>query len=402
VVLAVVAGLLLFDPAREAEQPVERPATPPAVRGVSATEVVVGMASPFSGANRELGRDMKAGVEAAFAEVNGAGGVHGRRLRLVAVDDGYEPTRTGPAMKQLLEVERVFAVVGNVGTPTAAVAIPICAQHEAVFLGALSGSELLRRDPPDRWVFNFRPSYAEETAAAVRYLVEVRGIRADRVAVFAQEDGFGESGWEGVARQLGNRRVDLSRVVRVGYRRNTADVADAVATVRRRAAAVDAVVMIATYKAAATFIRALRDAGLPLVTTNVSPVDSNALAEELVASGEGYTEGVVVTQVVPLPTSPSAGVTRFREVLEKHLPGERPGFLALEGWVVGHILAEGLRRAGADLDAGKLVTALESIRDLDLGIGTIVSFGPREHQGSHKVWGTILQRDGSWKQIDLE
>jgi ABC-type branched-subunit amino acid transport system substrate-binding protein len=398
----VLAGLVLFDPRREAGDPAAQPSAPLAARGVGATEIVVGMASPFSGANRELGRDMKAGVEAAFADVNAAGGIHGRKLRLVAVDDGYEPTRTGAAMKQLLEVERVFAVVGNVGTPTAAVAIPISAQHRAVFLGALTGSGLLRNDPPDRWVFNFRPSYAEETAAAVRYLADVRGIRPDRIAVFAQEDGFGESGWEGVARQLGERRVDLSRVVRVGYRRNTADVADAIATVRRRAADVDAVVMIATYKAAATFIRALRDAGLGLLTTNVSPVDSNALAEELIAWGERYAEGVVVTQVVPVPTSAAPGVTRFRAALEKHLPGERAGFLALEGWVVGHILAEGLRRAGADVDPDKLVAALESIRELDLGIGTLISFGPREHQGSHKVWGTILQRDGSWKQIDLE
>jgi ABC-type branched-subunit amino acid transport system substrate-binding protein len=398
----VLAGLVLFDPGREAGEPVAPPAAPPAARGVGAAEIVVGMASPFSGANRELGRGMKAGVEAAFADVNAAGGIHGRGLRLVAEDDGYEPTRTPAAMKQLLEVERVFAVVGNVGTPTAAVAIPVSVQHRAVFLGALTGSELLRKDPPERWVFNFRPSYAEETAAAVRYLADVRGIRPDRIAVFAQEDGFGESGWEGVARQLGERRVDLSRVVRTGYRRNTADVAAAIATMKRRSRDVDAVVMIATYKAAATFIRALRDAGLGLVTTNVSPVDSNALAEELVASGERYTEGVVVTQVVPLPTSAAPGVARFRAALEKHLPGERAGFLALEGWVVGQILAEGLRRAGADLDPDKLVAALESIRELDLGIGTLISFGPREHQGSHKVWGTILQRDGSWKQIDLE
>jgi ABC-type branched-subunit amino acid transport system substrate-binding protein len=360
------------------------------------------MASPFSGANRELGRGMKAGVDAAFAEVNAAGGIHGRKLRLVSVDDGYEPSRTGPAMKQLLEVERVFAVVGNVGTPTAAVAIPISAHHQAVFLGALSGSEILRKDPPERWVFNFRPSYAEETAAAVRWLVDGRRIPPHRIAVFAQEDGFGESGWEGVARQLRKRKIDPSAVLRVGYKRNSADVSAAVAKVKRRAADLDAVVMIATYRAAATFVRALRDAGIGLVTTNVSPVDSNALAEELVASGERYTEGVVVTQVVPLPTSPAPGVVRFRAALEEHLPGERPGFLALEGWIVGHLLAEGLRRAGPDLDSEKLVAALESIRALDLGIGTTVSFGPREHQGSHKVWGTILQRDGSWKQIDLD
>lgn len=190
--------------------------------------------------------------------------------------------------------------------------------------------------------------------------------------------------------------------MRVGYRRNTADVDGAVKAIARRAADLDAVVMIATYKAAATFIRMLRDRGLGLLTTNVSPVDSNALAEELIAAGPRYAEGVVVTQVVPLPGSGAPGVVRFREALARYAPGERPGFLTLEGWIVGHVFAEGLRRAGPDPDPEKVVEALEGIRDLDLGIGTLVSFAPGEHQGSHKVWGTILQRDGSWRQIDLQ
>jgi ABC-type branched-subunit amino acid transport system substrate-binding protein len=399
VIAAIVTGLVLFDPRREVQR---SPAPPSGVRGVGPGEIALGMASAFSGANRELGRDMKAGVETALAEVNAAGGIHGRKLRLVAVDDGYEPSRTRPAMKQLLEGERVFAVVGNVGTPTAAAAIPYAAERKAIFFGALSGSEILRKDPPDRYVFNFRPSYAEETAAAVRYLVDVRRIPPTRIAVFAQEDAFGESGWAGASKQLTDRGARLARIVRVGYRRNTADVDGAVKAIARRAADLDAVVMIATYKAAATFIRMLRDRGLGLLTTNVSPVDSNALAEELIAAGPRYAEGVVVTQVVPLPGSGAPGVVRFREALAQYAPGERPGFLTLEGWIVGHVFAEGLRRAGPDPDPEKVVEALEGIRDLDLGIGTLVSFAPREHQGSHKVWGTILQRDGSWRQIDLQ
>jgi branched-chain amino acid transport system substrate-binding protein len=220
--------------------------------------------------------------------------------------------------------------------------------------------------------------------------------------VLAQEDAFGASGWAGASRQLVDRGVRLARIVRVGYRRNTADVDGAVTAIARRAADLDAVVMIATYKAAATFIRKIRERGLALVTTNVSPVDANALAEELIAAGPRYADGVVVTQVVPLPSSSAPGVVRFREALARHAPGERAGFLALEGWIVGHLLAEGLRRAGPDPDPDKLVEALESMRGLDLGIGTLVSFGPGEHQGSHKVWGTALQRDGGWKQIDLE
>ncbi len=401
-VIVAVVSLLLSPPAKQADHAIEKILAPEAIRGVTATEILFGMASPFSGANRELGHAMKVGLETAFAELNAGGGVHGRKLRLVAVDDGYEPSRTGHAMKQLVEQERVFAVVGNVGTPTAVVSVPYCIEKKVAFIGALSGGEILRKSPPDRWVFNFRPSYAEETAAAVRYLVDVRRIAPSRIAVFAQEDGFGESGWQGVASELGRRGVDRARIVRVGYKRNSVEVADAIAVLKQRARDLDAVVMVATNQAAASFIRRLRDMGLSLFTTNVSPVDSNALAEELVGAGARYAAGVVVTQVVPLPTSRAPGAVRFQAALARFgAPGERPGFLGFEAWIVGQILAEGLRRAGKDLDAEKLVAALEGIKDLDLGIGVRISYGPQEHQGSHKVWGTMLQPDGSWKQIEL-
>lgn len=404
--LAVLAGaiaLTFSKPVKKMDELVGKALAPaPVPRGVADDEVVLGMASPFSGANRELGRGMRAGVEAAIAEVNAAGGVHGRRLRLVAVDDGYEPSRTLPAMRQLVEKERVFAVVGNVGTPTAAVSIPYCTAQKVVFLGALSGGDLLRRIPPDRYVFNFRPSYAEETAAAVRWLVGTRRIAPGRIAVFAQEDEFGESGWRGATEELRTRGADPARILRLGYRRNSAEVSAAVATLEARAAEVDAVLMVATYQAAAAFLRGVRAAGLRQVTTNVSAVDSNALAEELAAGGPRATEGVFVTQIVPLPGSRAPGVVRFQEAMARSGEGARPGFVALEGWVAARILIEGLRRAGRELDSEKLVEALEGVRDLDLGIGARVSFSAADHQGSHQVWGTLLQPDGSWKQIALE
>jgi ABC-type branched-subunit amino acid transport system substrate-binding protein len=403
--IAGVVVLLLSRPVQRVERAagkaIEEMVTSAPPRGVTADEIVLGMAAPFSGANRDLGRAMKAGLEAALAEVNAAGGVHGRSLRLVTVDDGYEPSRTAVAMKQLVEREQVFAVVGSVGTPTAAVAIPYCLEHKVPFFGALSGGDVLRRTPPDPYVFNFRASYRQETAAAVRWLVDTRRVPPSRIAVLAQEDGFGASGWAGIQGELERRGVDPTTIVRVGYRRNTAEVAAAVETLKAHAGRLDAVVMVATYKPAAAFIQGLRDAGLALLTTNVSPVDADALAEDLVLAGPRYTAGVVVTQVVPLPSSRAPAAVRFQQALARRGGAEPPGFLALEGWLVGQLLAEGLRRAGPDLDAERFVAAVEAIRDLDLGIGTPISFGPDDHQASHKVWGTILQPDGSWRQIEL-
>ena len=380
-VVAVVVGAVAIAfsrPVRKTHELVDRALAPaPVPRGVATHALVLGMASPFTGANRELGKGMRAGVEAALAEVNTAGGVHGRQLRLDAVDDGYEPSRTLPAMRQLVERERVFAVVGNVGTPTAAVAVPYVMQQKVIFFGALSGGDLLRRTPPDRYVFNFRPSYA-------------------------QEDEFGDSGWRGASDELRARGADPARALRVGYRRNTDEVTGAVATLKQRARDVDAVVMVATYQAAAAFIRSLRAAGLRQVVTNVSAVDSDALAEELVSDGPKAAEGVLVTQIVPLPTSHAPAVARFQQAMARHGAGARPGFVALEGFVAAQILIEGLRRAGTDLDTERLVAGLESIRDLDVGIGARISFSPTDHQGSRQVWGTLLQPDGTWKQTTLE
>ena len=369
---------------------------------VGEAEVVFGMVGPFSGAAKEMGKEVRTGIEVAFAAQNEAGGVHGRRLRLVVVDDGFEPARTLAAMRELVEVRKVFGLLGNVGTATAEVAVPYANEKGIVFFGAVSGASFLRHNPPDRYVFNYRASYAEETAAMVRYLVEVRRIPAAKIAVFAQDDAFGDAGFDGVARIIRQYRRDPAKVLRVRYRRNTADVEEAVRVVTARAKDVGAVIMVATYKAAARFIERLHDSGLrKLVFTNVSDVDSNALADELAQLGPGYAEGVVVTQVVPPPTSKATTLLKYQEQLKKFAAGEKPSYLSLEGWIAARLLIEGLQRTGRALTTDALIDALEGIRGLDLGLGPPLGFGPSEHQASRMVWGTVLEAKGALAPLDL-
>jgi ABC-type branched-subunit amino acid transport system substrate-binding protein len=382
-------------------QPIQVAAKPP-VAGVSDTEIVFGMSAPFSGPAKELGRGMKTGIDLAFAAANEAGGVNGRKLRLVALDDGYEPERTRSVMKELADTRGVFGFIGNVGTPTAEVAVPFTLEKKMLFFGPFTGAGLLRREPPDRYVFNYRASYAEETAATVRHLVEVRRIPPDEIAVFAQQDGYGDAGFNGVAKMLRKYKRDPARALRVGYKRNTADVDEAVDTLLRTRRKVRAVVMVATYKAAAKFIDKVKVERPDIIFTNVSFVGSQALADELMSYGGKIADGVMVTQVVPLPQSKSTAVLRYQELLPKYSLGEKPDFVSLEGYLAGNLLVEGLKRAGRDFTTESLVDALEGMRGVDLGVGATMGFGMSEHQASHKVWGTVLDASGNFQTVELD
>jgi len=205
-----------------------------------------------------------------------------------------------------------------------------------------------------------------------------------------------------VAAALAPFRRAENQILRVGYKRNSADVEEAVARLRKEGGKVRAVVMMATYRAAAHFIEKVRTSGLDLILTNPSVVNGASLAEEIVPLGPKVFSDVIVTQVVPLPTSHATAVLKFREALKEYVPEESADFVSLEAFVGTNVLIEGLRRAGPELDTEKLVEALEGIQGLDLGIGAPLGFGRTEHQASRKLWGTTLDPGGKWKAIELE
>jgi ABC-type branched-subunit amino acid transport system substrate-binding protein len=360
------------------------------------------MSAALSGPSKELGRQMKLGLDTALAVANEAGGVAGRKLELIALDDGYEPARTKEAMKELVEVKKVFAIVGNVGTPTSEVAVPYANEKKTLFFGAFTGAGLLRRDPPDRYVFNYRASYAEETATVVRWLVEVKKIRPAAIAVFAQQDSFGDAGFAGVAKALRRYGRAPDEILRVGFKRNTLELQEAVDGVLKNRKTVKAIVMVAPYRPAAKFVEEIKRQQLDVIFSNVSFVGATAFAEEMRQLGGKFASGVIVTQVVPPIDSNSTAVIGYRNALQKYFPGEKPDFVSLEGYIVGTLFVEGLRRAGANLTTDRVIEALEGIHDLDLGIGTKLSFGLSEHQASHKVWGTILNEAAQYQVLDLE
>ena len=373
-----------------------------AVRGVTDREIRFGITAAFTGPVKERGRQMKLGIETAFNRVNDAGGGGGRMLRIIAADDGNEPTRTREAVRQLYEKDQVFGIIGSIGTATAAAAVPYLLERRMLFFGPYTGGNVVRRDPPDRYVFNFRPSYAEEADAAVRYLVKLRRIPVRQIAVFAQTDDLGDAGYAGVAKAYRALGINDSALLRLSYARNTIDVDDAVNLLRVQKVPVKAVIMAASYRAAAKFIEKTRNLYPEMIFSSISGVGATALADELKLLGPRYTNGVIVTQVVPAVSGYSSAVLDYKNALTKYFPGEAPDYASLEGFVAANILIDALKRTGQQLDTERLVDALESTRNLDLGLGVPLSFARADHQASHKIWGTALDETGRFQPIDLE
>jgi branched-chain amino acid transport system substrate-binding protein len=378
------------------------PVAGPPVRGVTDREIRFGIAGPFSGSSKELGRQMKLGIDAAFNRANEAGGVEGRMLKLIAADDGFEPTRTAEAMKQLYEKDQVFGIIGNVGTATAAVAVPYALERRMLFFGGFTGANVIRHDPPDRYVFNYRASYAEETDAAVRYFVKMRRIPPRQIAVFAQHDAGGDAGFAGVAKSFRSLGFSDSGILRLNYERNTVDVEDAVNQLKAQKVPIKAVVMISAYRPAARFIEKTRDLFPGMLYSNISFVGATALADELMLLGPRYASGAIVTQVVPSVSGYSSVVLEYKTAIAKYFPGEAPDYVSLEGYVSASILIQALKRCGPHLDTEKLIDVLENTRQLDLGLGAQLGFGRAEHQASHKIWGTALDEGGKYQAIELE
>ena len=400
-------------PAPAAPPPIPTQVTP-IVQGISDDAITVGMSAAFSGPSRELGNRMKLGLETAFAAANEAGGVGGRQVKLLALDDGYEGKRALANVQELITDRKVFAILGNVGTPTAKDALPCVLAHKVLFFGAFTGTGLLRKDPPDRYVFNYRASYEEETAKMISYLVDVKKVPDRDIVVFAQNDAYGDAGYDGATKTL-RKKGHSDDVLRVGYERNTVDVDDAVAKITdyhnaavrqgdtlRPKHPVKAVIMVGTYKASARFIQKLRDKKIDPLFLNVSFVGSSSLAEELKELGPHYSAGVIVTQVVPSPDSGATGIIRYRELLKKYHPDQQPDFVSLEGFIVGQLFIEGVRRTGRTLDTETLIDTLEQIQGFDPGTGGSLSFGMSQHQASHKVWATQLDDQGVFRPLDME
>ena len=220
--------------------------------------------------------------------------------------------------------------------------------------------------------------------------------------MFAQQDSYGDAGFAGVAKAFRSMGVSDSTILRLNYKRNTVDVEDAVNQLKAQKAPIRAVVMVATYRAAAKFIEKTRDTYPGMIYSNVSFVGSTALADELMLLGPRYASGVIVTQVVPAVGGYSSAVLEYKNALAKYFPGEAADYVSLEGYIAANVLIQAMNKVGPQLDTEKLIDTLEVMRNIDLGLGTQLNFGRSEHQASHKIWGTAIDDNGKYAPLELD
>lgn len=354
--------------------------------GVTEDRILFGQSAAFSGPAQELGIGMRLGIRTAFGEANARGGVHGRRLELLSLDDGYEPEGAIANTRRLVD-EGVFALIGAVGTPTSVVAVPIAAEAGVPYVAPFTGAAFLR-DP--RWtnVINLRASYGHETEAMVAHLIADRGI--ERIGVMYQDDSFGRAGFAGVIEALGAR--GMAPVATGVYPRNTTAVKTGLLDLR--AGEPQAVILVGAYEPVAAIIAWARYTGFDPVFVTISFVGSNALAREL---GE-YGPGVYVTQVVPFPAGTRPPVVKaFARALAGAAPDAAPGFVSLEGYLAGRLALVALEACGADVDRACFLRVLREAPYIDLD-GFELRYSAA-NQGSSAVYLTMIGSDGRYRAV---
>lgn len=357
--------------------------------GVSDDAILFGQAAALEGPSAALGQRMRQGIVAAFTEINGKGGIHGRKLQLISRDDGYDPDRSVVQTTRLIEQDKVFALIGAVGTPTAMATIPITSMRNIPFIGPLSGAEFLRDlELPN--VVNIRASYGAEAEEWIRHLTEDR--RFTRIGIFYQDDSFGRDGLAGVKRALARRGLELA--AEGTFERNTRAVAAAWRMIRR--AEPEAIVMVGTYGPCAEFIRLAHRSGARPTFVNISFVGANALAQELGPEGEG----VIVSQVVPFPWDRSLKLVADYQAAQKAIdPTLTPDFVSFEGYLSGRLVAAALEQTGPNPTRASLLRIFNDVGRFDIS-GSIVTIGSRTFDTPPKVFLTVIQKDGTFKPVE--
>jgi len=355
-------------------------AFPSAARAESAAPIILGQSCALSGPAKDLGLEMRAGLLAAFSKINDEGGIKGRDVILLSRDDGYEPDRAVKNTLDFINTEKVFMLIGEVGTPTSSAVLPLVEQHQIPFFAPFSGAEFLR-EPFRKYVINVRASYFQEMEKLASYLVDEKKL--GKIACFYQDDSYGLDGLGGIEKALKKRGLDL--VSRGSYERNTVAVLRGLTDVMQGEP--EAVVLVGTYSACAEFIKLSKArTAKNLLYCNISFVGT----ESLQATLGRYTSNIIVSQVVPYPRDTTIELIReYTEAMHKYQHDSPISFTSLEGYIAGKLFFQIGSAVPGELQREDFIATMEQVKTFDLG-GIVLQFGPKDHQGMEDIFLTEL------------
>jgi len=318
--------------------------------------IYLGASAALSGPAAFLGRRFHVGAQAHFTQLNRQGGVGGAMISLNLLDDAYESERAEANTRQLLDDSRILALFGYVGTPTSFVALPYVRRAKVAFVGAYTGSEVLR-EPPSPYVFNVRASYGDEGRKLVQAM-KAAGVRT--VNVMVQADMFGRSGLEAIRVSAAEQGIQVLASATV--KRNTENVAD-VATELVHKTKADAVFMVSSYATCAAFVKAARGLNYRGHFYTLSFAGLEPLREAL---GKNLS-GVTMAQVVPDPQDASLPLVAAYQQAMRQTGEKQFDSISLEGFIAARVMVEGLRHAKTPLTRASVLEALAHLGSQDLG-----------------------------------
>lgn len=350
-----------------------------AENGVSQSEILLGETTNVTGLNPEHSKEIKQGSDLAFSIVNKSGGVNGRKIKVISVDDAYDPKKAVENVRTLIDYRKVFAIFQVFGTPTASAIIPLIEQKNVPLIAPITGAQFLRM-PLKKNVFNVRVSYDQEAMEMVRVLT---AKNKKKVAIVTQDDAFGEAGLSASQRALDH--FGLKRVARGTYHRNTADVKGALDEIVP--AEPDAVLIWGTAIPAGKFVHAAIAKGMKAVFFGCSPQMVNEFVD---AVGDEGDHEIYVTQSVPFYSNHPAKIVKTYIADAKSIDLE-PSTGGFEGFLNAQVTIDAFRKAGPLLTRDAFRTALEQISKEDFG-GLKMMFSAKHHQGLEQVTFVRLQK----------
>lgn len=366
-------------------------------KNVLAADIKVGMSGPLTGPLSEMGLSMQAGINACFSRLNLQGGIKGQQIELLAIDDFYEPDQAAANMRQLINEHGVVAVLGSVGTPTAMVTVPIAEQLQVALVGAFSGGDVLRSNPPSRYIVNYRPGYKQEVEMLIDGVLKA-GIQPEQIAFFTQQDSYGNAVYHAAATALQARGFyQVDYLTHAYYSRNTLNVESAVATILKANIPPKVILMGGSYAPSAKFIKLLYEDRPDLWFVNVSFVGSHVLEQSL----DGINANIIVSQVVPEVDADLPLVREFRAALKEYDSAIQPNTVSLEGYIIARILVEAMQTIEGVINREALIDALYGLVDLDIGLGSNINLDKNQQQGSQMLWLSRLE-NGAFHSFEWE